>query len=166
MTVTSIDKNLDALTMSITSEFPAPIDAVWEMWANPRRLERWWGPPTYPATVIDHDLNPEGRVSYFMTGPEGDKHHGWWRVLAVDAPHRLEFEDGFADDSGTPNLEMPVTRTRVTLGTDADTTRMTIETSFPDRAAMDQMVEMGMVEGMSLALGQIDELLQHEATAQ
>ena len=33
-----------------------------------------------------------------MTGPDGDKHHGWWEVVAVDPPHRLELEDGFADD--------------------------------------------------------------------
>ena len=36
-------------------------------------------------------------VTYFMTGPEGDKHHGWWRITAVDAPKSLEFIDGFAD---------------------------------------------------------------------
>jgi uncharacterized protein YndB with AHSA1/START domain len=135
------------------------------MWENPRRLERWWGPPTYPATVVEHDFTPGGGVSYFMTGPEGDKHHGWWRVLAIEAPNRLEFEDGFADDSGTPNVEMPVTVIRVSLAEQSGSTRMTIETNFPDRAAMDQMVEMGMIEGMSLALGQIDEMLLEDAAA-
>ena len=34
-----------------------------------------------------------------MTGPEGDKHYGWWRVLTVDSPNRLEFEDGFTDEA-------------------------------------------------------------------
>lgn len=35
-----------------------------------------------PATVVDHDLRPGGTVNYFMTGPEGDQPHGYWRVLA------------------------------------------------------------------------------------
>jgi hypothetical protein len=43
-----------------------------------------------------------------MTGPDGDKHHGWWRVHTVDAPRSLEFEDGFADDAGSPNPDMPI----------------------------------------------------------
>ncbi|WP_268761531.1 SRPBCC domain-containing protein, partial [Frankia sp. AvcI1] len=130
------------------------------IWADPRQLERWWGPPTYPATVVEHDLAPGGSVTYFMTGPEGDRHYGWWRVRAVDVPHRLEFEDGFADDEGRPNLDMPTTIVRVRLtAEDESATVMTIESTFPSSEAMEQMVSMGMVEGMSEALGQIDALL-------
>ena len=116
MTVLSVDKDLNAKTMVITSEFDASVDAVWQLWANPRLLERWWGPPTYPATVDLHDLAPGGKVTYFMTGPEGDKHGGYWNVVEVDAPSRLVLEDGFADgDSGAPNDNMPVTRTVVEM---------------------------------------------------
>ena len=71
MTVTDVRKDPDALTLTITSVFDAAVDRVWQLWADPRRLERWWGPPTYPATFVDHDLTPGGRVTYFMTGPEG-----------------------------------------------------------------------------------------------
>ncbi len=159
MTVTNLAKDPGNLTMTITSEFDAPVERVWEVWSDPRKLERWWGPPTHPATVVDHDLVPDGRVTYFMTAPEGDKYHGWWRVVAVDAPGRLEFEDGFADDSGEPNLDMPTTTTVVTLEQAGSGTRMTIESTFPSTEAMEQMLEMGMEEGIQLALGQIDDIL-------
>ncbi len=166
MTVTNIHKDPDRLTMTITAEFDAPIEPVWQMWDDPRRLERWWGPPTYPATVVDHDLTPGGRVSYAMTGPEGDTHGGWWAVRAVDAPHRLEFEDGFADDDGQPNPEMPTTQVVVTLEAVAEgRTRMMIASTFPSLEAMEQMVAMGMEEGMREALGQIDALLGQAADA-
>lgn len=159
MTVTNVHKDPDALTMSITSEFDAPVERVWEVWSDPRKLERWWGPPTHPATVVDHDLVPDGKVTYYMTGPEGEKYHGWWRVVAVDAPTRLEFEDGFADDTGEPNLEMPTTITRVTIEESGTVTRMAIESTFPSREAMEKMLEMGMEEGIQQALGQIDDIL-------
>ena len=107
MTVTEHPKDRDALTMTVKSEFDAPVERVWQLWSNPRQLERWWGPPTYPATVVDHDLSAGGRVSYYMTGPDGDRSHGWWRVIAVDAPSSLEFEDGFADSEGNPNHGPP-----------------------------------------------------------
>lgn len=160
MSVTSVHKDPAALTMTVTAEYAAPIDRVWGLWADPRKLERWWGPPTYPATFVDHDLTPGGHVSYFMTGPEGDKPRGWWRILSVEAPHRLEFEDGFADDAGEPDPGMPTMIMRVTIdepGTGV--TRMVIETTFPSKESMEQLIEMGMEEGMSAAVGQIDDLL-------
>ena len=159
MSVTDVQKDPASLTLTITSEFDAPVARVWQVWEDPRQLERWWGPPTYPATVVDHDLTPGGKVSYFMTGPEGDQHHGWWRVVAVDAPHRLEFEDGFADDTGTPNPDLPVTMTRVSLSEQDGRTQMAIETTFPSLEAMEQVISMGAEEGMKAALGQIDDLL-------
>ena len=163
MTVTSVHKDTDNLTMRITAEFEAPVDQVWQLWADPRKLERWWGPPTYPATFEEHDLTPGGRAAYYMTGPDGDKPHGWWRITAVDAPNRLEFEDGFADDAGNPNPDMPVMIMRVTLQEQSAGTRMDVETSFPSAAAMQQMIEMGMDEGITEAMGQMDDLLSQGA---
>ena len=86
MTVISVEKDAESLTMTIIAQFDAPTTRVWQVWQDPRQLERWWGPPTYPATVVGHDLTPGGSVTYFMTGPEGETHHGWWRVSAVEAP--------------------------------------------------------------------------------
>ena len=115
MSVTSICKDPETLTMTISAELDATVDRAWQLWANPRQLERWWGPPTYPATVVDHDLSAGGRVTYFMTGPEGDKHHGWWHVIAVDPPRRLELTDGFAADTGAPNDARPPSTMVMTL---------------------------------------------------
>ncbi|MBL8932103.1 MAG: SRPBCC domain-containing protein [Kineosporiaceae bacterium] len=159
MTVTVVEKNPDDLSMTITAEFTAPVDRVWQVWTDPRQLERWWGPPTYPATVVDHDLAPGGRVSYYMTSPEGEKYHGWWRVLTVEAPGSLEFEDGFSDEQGNENRELPVTTVQVRLEPQGSGTVMTIRSRYASAEAMQQLLEMGMEEGMTAALGQIDELL-------
>jgi uncharacterized protein YndB with AHSA1/START domain len=164
VTVTSVHKDPEARTMTMAAQFDAPAARVWEVWSDPRQLERWWGPPTYPATVSHHDLTPGGSVSYLMTAPTGDKYHGWWRVLAVEAPHRLEFEDGFADDAGNPNPDMPTTTVRVTLEERPDGgTHMEIQSTFPTLEAMEQLVAMGMEEGMTAAVGQIDQILAPES---
>src|SRR5690242_3409993 len=109
MTVISVARDPVALTLTIVAEFQAAAERVWQVWADPRQLERWWGPPSYPATVVDHDLRAGGRVTYSMTGPDGEKHHGWWRLIAVDPLRSLDFEDGFADERGQPNDELPTT---------------------------------------------------------
>ena len=89
MPVTDVQHDLDKLTLTITADFAAPVERIWQVYADPRQLEKVWGPPTYPATVVDHDLTPGGRVTYFMTGPEGDKHAGYWQITAVDEPTEL-----------------------------------------------------------------------------
>jgi uncharacterized protein YndB with AHSA1/START domain len=160
MTVTDIHKDPTALTMTVASQWDAPIAHVWQLWADPRKLERWWGPPTYPATVVEHDLSPGGKVSYFMTSPEGEQYHGWWKVIAVEEPHRLHLEDGFADGDGNPNYEMPTTQSTVTLAElPGGVTSMVIESRFPSAEAMNQMIEMGMEEGLAAAMGQIGSIL-------
>ena len=95
MSVISVDRDVAGLTMSVVAEFDAPVGRVWKLWDDPRQLEKWWGPPTYPATVVDHDLTPGGRVNYYMTGPDGDQPRGWWRVIAVDPPHHSSLRMAF-----------------------------------------------------------------------
>lgn len=159
MSVTSVDKDYDNLTLTLIADFTAPVEQVWQLWADPRRLERWWGPPTYPATVENHDLTPDGEVTYFMTGPEGDKHRGWWRVTSVAPPTSLEFTDGFADDEGTPSATMPTMTVRTALTRNDGGTRMEIRSVFASREDMDKLAAMGMEEGLKEAVGQMDGLL-------
>lgn len=161
MTVTHVHKDPKALTLTLTAELDATVARAWQLWADPRQLERWWGPPTYPATFIEHDLSPGAIVTYFMTGPTGDRHHGWWRIVSVEPPRRLRFEDGFADASGKPDPALPATIVQVDLSeVERVRTRMTIESKFPSLEAMEQILAMGAEEGMKAALGQIDDLLR------
>lgn len=163
MTVTAIHKDPAATTMTLDAEFEASAARVWQLWADPRQLERWWGPPTYPATFTKHDLSPGSRVEYHMTGPEGDQPKGYWDVLETDPPHRLIVRDGFRNDDGTVNDELPQGEMRVTIEEVAGgRTRMSIASVFPSAEAMEQVLAMGMEEGLKQAVGQIDAILAED----
>ncbi|BDZ43196.1 activator of HSP90 ATPase [Paraoerskovia sediminicola] len=159
MTVVSTEKDTEALTLTIVAELAAPPERAWQLFADPRQLERWWGPPTWPATFYEHDFTVEGRAAYYMTGPDGEKAGGWWRFLGIDEPRSLSFEDGFADTDGQPVDSMPTTRARVELQEIPTGTRMTIVSFFRSSAELEQLAQMGMVEGMTAAMGQIDGIL-------
>jgi len=160
MTLTAVRKDTEALTMNIASEFEATPERIWQLWADPRQLERWWGPPTYPATFTEHDLTPGSRVAYHMTGPTGDQPRGWWEIVEADPPRSLVFRDGFANDDRQPNPAFPVTTVHATIeDVGGGRTRMSIESHFPSAAAMEQLLGMGMEEGMAEAVGQIDAIL-------
>lgn len=160
MTVTAVHKDPDTLSMTLVAEFDATPERIWELWADPRQLERWWGPPTYPSTFTRHELSPGGRVEYRMTGPSGDQPRGYWDVVEVDPPRRLVFQDGFANDDGTPNEDLPRMEGRVTIEAIGDgRTRMSMESRFATAEAMEQVLAMGAEEGLRQAVGQIDAIL-------
>lgn len=159
MSIVSMERDLANRTLTVTCQFAAPLDKVWQLWADPRKLERWWGPPGYPATFTEHDLRDGGTAAYYMTSPEGDRYHGYWRFTEVRPSTRLAFADGFADDQGRPNDDLPVGTSEVTLSEQGDGTQMVIVSAWESTEAMQQTLDMGMEEGLREALGQIDAVL-------
>ncbi len=106
-----------------------------------------------------HDFVVGGRSEYQMTGPNGDRSSGFFEFLAVDPPHAFEVLDGFLGPDGAPAPGMPTMRMRFTLEPHGDGTRMVTVTTFPSLKALEQLLEMGMEEGMKAAMGQIDSVL-------
>jgi uncharacterized protein YndB with AHSA1/START domain len=99
-----------------------------------------------------------------MTGPEGDQPHGYWDVIEVDPPRSLVFQDGFANDDGSPNTELPRTTAQVTIEEiGSGRTRMSIESRFPSTEAMEQVLALGAEEGLKQAVGQIAAILAEDS---
>ena len=159
MTVKSIDTDLERGVLELTADFDASAEAVWQLWADPRKLEQWWGPPGYPATFVEHEFSAGGRVTYYMTGPDGANYHGYWRVTSVNEPKAIEFTDGFANDDGTPNNDLPITTALVECTEHDGGTRMVIRSTASTPEQMAQLAKMGMDEGLAAAVGQMDALL-------
>ncbi|MEP6979156.1 MAG: SRPBCC domain-containing protein [Nakamurella sp.] len=159
MPVTDVTPDLENRTLTITTDFAAPVERVFAVYADPRQLERVWGPPTFPATVVDHDLVPGGRMNYFMTGPAGEIFHGCWLVETVDAPRGFGFDDAFTDESFTVNPDLPVSKNVFTFAAHDGGTRATYVSTYASAEDLQQVLDMGVVEGASGAINQIDTLL-------
>jgi uncharacterized protein YndB with AHSA1/START domain len=165
MTVTAVRKDPQRLTLTVEAEFKASVERVWQLWADPRQLDRWWGPPTYPATFTKHDLAPGSRVEFHMTGPAGDQPRGYWDILEVEPPRRILLREGcgLANPDGTFNPDVPLNTIRVRIEEIAQGhTRMTIESVFPSIEAMAQVLARGTEEGLRQAVGQIDAILAED----
>ncbi|HQD21120.1 MAG TPA: SRPBCC family protein, partial [Arachnia sp.] len=132
---------------------------LWDAYADPRQIERFWGPPGWPATFTRHDVAVGGRSNYAMTGPDGERSGGYWEFLAVEEGKSFEVLDGFADDEGNPNTEMPTMRMEFTFEPTDAGSRMTTTTHFASLDELEKLVAMGMVEGMRAAMAQIDDVL-------
>lgn len=159
MPVIDVHHDIDALTLTIIAEFAAPVQRIWQVYADPRQLEKVWGPPTFPATVVQHDLVPGGRTNYFMTGPDGEKYAGYWQIIAVDEPRSFTFDDGFADLDFNPDPTMPTSRNVYTFTEHNGGTRATYAGTFASAADLQKVLDMGVEEGTTSALNQIDALV-------
>ena len=163
--MTVLDSTTDpaTLTLRFVAQFDAAPEQVWQVWENPRKLERWWGPPTFPATFTRHEFVEGGECRYHMTGPNGEKPRAWFRFVSIDKPHRLEFEDGFSGEDGEPLPDDESATMHVTFEPADGGTRMTTVAQFGSTEQMERMLKMGMQEGMRLAMGQIDAVLASAA---
>ena len=159
MPVTDVQQDLDNLTLTITADFAAPVQRIWQIYADPRQLEKVWGPPTHPATFVDHSLTPGSRVTYFMTGPDGEKYAGYWDITRVDEPTGFAFLDGFADADLNPNTDLPVSENTFTFAEHHGGTRAVYVSKFASAEGLQQVLDMGVVEGSTQAINQIDGLI-------
>ena len=159
MPITSVEKDLDQLSITIVADFTVPVRRLWDAYTDPRQIERFWGPPVYPATFLRHDAAVGGRSVYKMTGPEGDTHYGCWEWTHVDAPTTFDVVDWFADETGAPNTDLPATRMIFVFEETDGGSRLTSTSHFDSVDQMQQLVEMGMLEGTKEAMSQIDTVL-------
>jgi uncharacterized protein YndB with AHSA1/START domain len=160
MPMTSVTKDPATLTLTVVADFPVSQQRLWDAYADPRQLERFWGPPSFPATFTRHDFRVGGRAEYFMTGPNGEKFTGSWKFTAVSPINFFEAHDG-DDNAFDPNGPAGMTFTFETTKTGS---RMTGVTRFPSLEAMEQSAA-AMEEGMRAALPQLDALLTEPTTS-
>ena len=160
MPVTDVVTDPEALTLTLTADFAAPVERVWNAFTEPRQLERFWGPPGYPATFSTFDFEVGGTALYRMTSPQGEASYGTWEFLSIDPRTSFSVLDQFADENGVAVEDLPASRMTFTFDETAEGSRLRSTTYFTSTEALDQLVGMGMVEGATLAMNQLDRVLE------
>lgn len=159
MPVTSLTRDAEALTLTVVADFAVSRQRLWDAYVDARQIEKFWGPPTYPSTFTRHDAFAGGRSHYTMTGPEGDQHGGYWVWESVDAPRQFVVTDGFADLEGNPVESMPVMRAEFAFDETPTGSRLTVTSTFASAEQLEQVVAMGVEEGLQESMSQIDAVL-------
>jgi len=144
--------------MTFVTEFDAPVDRVWQVWADRQKLERWWGPPGYPVTISEFEFAPGGRVRYSMVGEEdGERLDGHLVFHSIDEPREIVYTDVFVPSEG--GEAEPDNRMVVTFEATEHGSRMTLVCTFDSDEAFEGAREFGAFEGFIACISQIDDLL-------
>ncbi|HEY6799722.1 MAG TPA: SRPBCC family protein [Agromyces sp.] len=160
MPVTDVTTDPEALTLTLTAEFAAPVERLWQAFTDPRQLERFWGPPGYPATFTEFELVPGGRARYHMTSPKGDEYHAVWEFIEIDGPRAFTVLDSFANENGEVLGEMPTSRVVFAFDQTPTGSRLVNTSHFDSADALEKVVAMGAVEGSTMAINQLDRVLE------
>jgi len=157
----SIESDAEALALTTICDFEAPPERVWQVWADARKLERWWAPPGYPVTFTRHDFVVPGGSSFVMAGPDG-KELGtlYWHYRAIEPPALIVLADGLSAEEGGGTDGMPgPSGMEVRLSPTETGTRMTVTSRFASLDELEEQLAMGTEEEMRQYWGQIDEVL-------
>ena len=98
-----------------------------------------------------------------MTSPEGQKFGGYWDVRSVEPTNRLAYVDGFADAEGNAAEGMPLGDTIVEFTEHDGGTRVASTTVYGSAQDLQKVLDMGMAEGLTQAVGQLDAALVADA---
>lgn len=139
--------------------FNAPRELVFKAWTEPEQLKQWYGPKTWPVTLCKIDLRPGGIWHYCMTGPNGEQAWGKAVYQEIVAPERLVYTDSFSDADGNVNADLPTMQTTVTFTDESGKTKLVSRSIYPTAADVKKVLDMGMAEGLTEALSNLDALL-------
>ena|SRR5688572_17594312 len=143
-----------ARTLVITREYAAPARLLFAAYSTRDHLLQWFGPKGWPLTHCELDFRVGGRFNFQMTGPDGEKGPPFGgEYLEIVPDKKIVYDNGFLD----PGAERMVVT--VTFDEKGGKTLLTMSTLFSSRAAYDEHVKLGFVEGCNSGFDNLVELV-------
>jgi uncharacterized protein YndB with AHSA1/START domain len=167
--ITSVSKDAESLTMTVVAEFNAPVRRLWDAYLDPRQLERFWCPPSYPTVFTRHDGCVGGRSEFVITAPDGAVSRCYWEWVVVDELKSFEVRDAVAiPDIHSADEQLPaeapsqgdgIGRMVFAFDTTPKGSRVTTTTYFDSAAHLERMLATGMEHDIAETMGRMDLVL-------
>ena len=157
---TVITKDLANKKLHITREFAAPVDKVWKAWTDSTILDKWWAPRPWKAETKIMNFSPGGTWLYAMAGPNGEQH--WSRIgfETITPETGFTYTCNFCDEDGNVDDNAPAMHWALKFMPTATGSKVEVDLSFDNEADIKKIIEMGFEGGFTMALGNLDELLE------
>jgi uncharacterized protein YndB with AHSA1/START domain len=88
------------LSFTVNRTIHAPIDAVWNAWADPEMVKQWWGPDGFTSPMCRMDFREGGTTLVSMKSPDFGEIFNTWSYSRIEPMRRIEFVNRFADGDG------------------------------------------------------------------
>lgn len=152
-----VDKEKNTLT--IKREFAAKRQLVWDCYTKSELLDRWFAPKPLTTKTKSMEFREGGHWHYAMIDPDGKEYWSRLEYLSIHPIENFTARDGFSDESGEWNTELPQSNWNVTFMEMSEHTLVQTVVAYVTLKDLETVVQMGMQEGMTSTLERLDELL-------
>ena len=149
--------NKETKTVSITEEFDATRDIVWDAYTKPELLDQWWAPKPMASRTKAMEFREGGRRFYAMVSPEGAERWAVQKYTSITPKTNFKFFNAFADEN--ENLELPGSDWDLSFSEQDGTTTVSISIYNESLERLERMIAGGVVEGTKMQLENLEELL-------
>ena len=154
-----MDFNIDKETkrVSMTVEFDAERDLVWDAYTKPELLDQWWAPKPLTSRTKVMDFTEGGRRFYAMVMPDGQERWSVQRYTSITPKSNFKFFNAFAD--ADENLELPGSDWDFNFSEQDRKTTVHISIYNESLERMERMAVSGFKEGTEGQISNLRELL-------
>ena len=156
---TTVLKDLKEKSILVAREFNSTVTHVWRCYTEAELLDQWWGPAPWRAETKTMKFELGGFWLYAMVSPEGQKHWGIMNYKAIEPFKSIHLEDGFCDEVGTLNKELPISKGTMIFTPTTTGTFVEFKITYTTEEQLKTIIEMGFEQGITACLEQLAKLL-------
>lgn len=156
---TTVVKDLKEKSILVAREFNANVANVWRCYTEAELLDQWWAPAPWRAETKTMKFEVGGFWLYAMVSPEGQKHWGIMNYKAIETFKNINLEDGFCDEEGALNKELPISKGTITFTSKTNGTLVEFKMTYTTEGQLETIIEMGFEQGITACLEQLAGLL-------
>jgi uncharacterized protein YndB with AHSA1/START domain len=145
--------------LTITRVFDAGRQLVWDCHTKQELLDQWFAPKGLTTRTKHMDFREGGHWHYAMLTPDGQSFWSRLDYTAIDPIDSYAAMDGFCDETGVVNPDMPRSQWRVTFADLSGRTLVTTMVLYASPDDLQKSIDMGLEGGMASTLERLDELL-------
>ena len=149
--------NKETKTVSITEEFDATRDMIWDAYTQPELLDQWWAPKPMASRTKAMEFREGGRRFYAMVSPEGVERWAVQKYTSINPKTNFKFFNAFSDEN--ENLELPGSDWDLSFSEQNGTTTVSISIYNESLERLERMIAGGFGEGTKMQLNNLRELL-------
>lgn len=146
-------------TLTVSREFDAEQQLVWDCHTKRELLDQWFAPKGLTTETKHMEFAEGGYWHYAMIMPDGERFWNRLDYLSIDPIDSYEAMDGFCDEGGTVNPDMP--RSKWTVSFNERSGRTLVETivRYDSPEGLHKAIDMGLEGGLASTMERLDELL-------
>jgi len=146
-------------TLTVRREFLAGRQLVWDCYTKSELLDQWFAPKPLTTKTKSMDFREGGHWHYAMVEPNGTEYWGLTEYKKIQAIDSYSSSDAFSNAEGTINKDLPQAEWQVTFTDKGENTLVENVVKYKSLADLEQVIQMGMEQGIIATMEKLDELL-------